>query len=131
GGNAVVLASSSHDIDDIGFHVVDQRLPVRPPPKVRTEVQLSRATLQRYAGADEMQAMPPIPPVPVELTDAGVSLWAEVPGKGRLQLFAESETELFLKVMDAQVSMVRDASGDVTGLVLHQGGFHQPGRRLS
>jgi hypothetical protein len=37
-------------------------------------------------------------------------------------LFAESETRFFLKVVDAQVEFISDASGAVTHLVIHQGG---------
>ena len=35
-------------------------------------------------------------------------------------MFAESETKFFLKLMDAQITFVKDASGKVTHLVLHQ-----------
>jgi hypothetical protein len=34
----------------------------------------------------------------------------------------ETETDFFLKELDAQITFVRDAQGVVTGLVLHQGG---------
>jgi hypothetical protein len=37
-------------------------------------------------------------------------------------LFPESETKFFLKVVDAQVSFVKDDQGAVTHLILHQGG---------
>ena len=43
---------------------------------------------------------------------------------------AESETEFFFKVTDAQISFVRDAQGAVTGLVLHQNGNDLAARRI-
>ena len=48
----------------------------------------------------------------------------------KVEIFAESETGFFLKVVDAQITFVRDSTGAVTGLVLHQNGRDTPGRRL-
>jgi hypothetical protein len=36
-------------------------------------------------------------------------------------IFAESETKFFPKVVDAQIEFVRDSTGAVTHMVLHQG----------
>jgi hypothetical protein len=38
-----------------------------------------------------------------------------------MPLFAESETLFFSKIVDAQIEFVKDESGAVTALVLHQG----------
>jgi hypothetical protein len=43
-------------------------------------------------------------------------------GQSKFQLFAESETMFFLKVIDAQVEFVKNDKGQVTHIVLHQGG---------
>jgi hypothetical protein len=43
-------------------------------------------------------------------------------GQHKLPLYPESETKFFLKVVDAQVDFVKNDKGEVTGLVLHQGG---------
>jgi hypothetical protein len=37
-------------------------------------------------------------------------------------LFAESETKFFLKEVDAEVEFVKNDKGQVTHLILHQGG---------
>jgi len=44
-------------------------------------------------------------------------------------MFAESETRFFLKVVDAQVEFVKNDTGRVTNLVLHQGGQDMKGVR--
>jgi hypothetical protein len=44
-------------------------------------------------------------------------------------VFAEKRDELFLKAVNAQVSFTRDASGAVTGLVLHQNGRDIPAEK--
>ncbi|HUL76767.1 MAG TPA: hypothetical protein VL691_05825 [Vicinamibacteria bacterium] len=51
-------------------------------------------------------------------------------GQEKVEVFAESETEFFLKVVDAQVSFRFEGGGPARGLVLHQGGQDHPGKRL-
>jgi hypothetical protein len=53
---------------------------------------------------------------------------AQATGQGEIQLFPESETKYFLKVIDAKVTFVKDASGKVTHLILHQDGDHEAKR---
>ena len=43
-------------------------------------------------------------------------------GQRKLEIFPESETEYFLKVNDIQITFVKDEQGNVTHLVVHQGG---------
>ena len=59
------------------------------------------------------------------VTSEGSRLFVKITGQPRFELFAKSDTEFFLKVIDAQVTFDRDDSGKVTNLVLHQGGGHQ------
>jgi len=42
-------------------------------------------------------------------------------GQPQAELFPESETKFFLKVVDAQVTFVKDDKGAVTHLIWHQG----------
>jgi hypothetical protein len=51
-------------------------------------------------------------------------------GQGKVEIYPSSPTEFFLKVVDAQITFVKDASGAVTQLVLHQGGRDMPGKKL-
>ena len=124
-GNVVVLGSSCHDIDDIGFHVIDQRLPVRPVPRTRSEIVLDASILDRYVGTYELEQTLSMPAFSISVRRRDRALVAEVPGKGEIELFAESETSFFLRVMDAQVTFVCDSNGAVNGLVLHQRGTEQ------
>lgn len=50
-------------------------------------------------------------------------------GQGALTLLPESETECFVKELDAQITFERDVTGAVTALVLHQGGQDQRARK--
>ena len=49
-------------------------------------------------------------------------LMTQATGQPKFPLFAESETKFFLKIVDAQVEFFKNDKGEVTYLVLHQGG---------
>jgi hypothetical protein len=51
-------------------------------------------------------------------------------GQPEAELFPKSETEYFLKVVDAQITFVLGENGEVTGLVLHQAGQDFPGEKI-
>jgi serine-type D-Ala-D-Ala carboxypeptidase/endopeptidase len=121
----VLLTNSVVGADDIGFHLLDASLPLRPPPKPRTEVAVDSTVLGRYVGEYEL-----VPAFHIVVTQEGKALFIQATGQSRVPIFAESETGFFLKVVDAQISFVRDSTGAVTGLVLHQNGRDTPGRRL-
>jgi hypothetical protein len=56
------------------------------------------------------------------VTREGDRLLAQPTGQSKAELFPESETKFFLKVVDAKVTFVKDESGKVTHLILNQGG---------
>lgn len=123
----VVLTNSAHGADDIGFHLVNPAVPLQPPPappKQRTEIPVAREILQRYVGVYELT-----PQIHIEITldDAGLGL--QVTGQPRFPIFAESETDFFLKIVDAQITFVLEG-GAVAALVLHQGGADQAARKV-
>ena len=69
------------------------------------------------------------PGLSIAVTRDGGQLFAQVTGQPKFEIFPESETRFFLKVVDAEIDFVRGADGKVTGLVLHQGGRDVPGKR--
>jgi uncharacterized protein YneR len=52
-------------------------------------------------------------------------LMSQATGQGKVEVFPRTETEFFLKEVDAQITFVKGKDGKVTGLVLHQNGDHQ------
>ncbi len=56
-------------------------------------------------------------------------LMAQATGQPKVELFPESETRYFLKVVDAQVEFQVDEAGKATGLVLTQGGQKIPAKK--
>lgn len=87
------------------------------PPVEREEIAVDRAVLARYVGTyrlnDELELV-------VTLGDDG--LLVTPTGQATLPLFAESETEFFLRAVNVQITFTVDDAGGVDGLILHQGG---------
>ncbi len=115
----VVLCNTSLDNDDIGRHILEIKYPVKhydpPPPEVIVDSKL----LQTYTGEYALG------PATVTIIAEGSRLFTQITGQPKFELFATKDTEFYLKVVEAQVSFVRDENGKVTHLILHQNGAHQ------
>ena len=85
----------------------------------RREITLPAATLQRYAGTYELA-----PKVTLTVALDGSQLTTQLTGQGAFPIFPESETQFFLKAVDAQIEFVVE-SGAVTAAILHQNGRDQ------
>ncbi len=96
--------------------------PELAPPE-RKEARVDPKVLNDYAGQYEIS-----PDFILNITVEADKLWVEPTGQRKAELFPESETKFFFKVVDAQVTFVKDAAGKVTRLVLHQGGDHEAKR---
>ncbi len=127
GMGVVVLANSSMSIDDIAIHLLDSTFALQTPEPIRrrTEIAVAPRVLERYVGEYELA-----PGFTITVTRDGNQLFIQATNQPKFPAFAESEADFFLKVVDAQISFVRDDEGTVTGLVLHQGGATVPGRRI-
>lgn len=106
--------------DDIGMHLLDPALPLAPkpvPPKTRTAIELPADVLARYVGVYQLA-----PGVTIVVTLSGDALYGHITGQSEFRLWPETETDFFLKEVDAQITFLRDAKGAVTALILHQAG---------
>ncbi len=92
----------------------------------RRQITVPHATLARYVGTYEMA-----PGRNMSITLDGEQLLTQLSGQQKLQVFAESETLFFLKVVDAQLEFNVSAAGEVASVTLHQGGRDIPLRRIS
>lgn len=84
------------------------------------------ATLSKYVGTYELQ-----PGVDMMIRLDGDHLTTQLTGQQQFPIFAESETKFFLKVVDAQLEFVKDATGAVTHAVMSQNGRNREVRRTS
>jgi serine-type D-Ala-D-Ala carboxypeptidase/endopeptidase len=123
----VVLSNTttSAGVDDIGLHLLDPAVPLLQPAKERHEVKVDAAVLEKYTGRYQFA-----PSFIITVTRQGDQLFAQATDQPRFEIFAESPREFFLKVVEAQITFVVDASGRATSVVLHQNGADQPAKRM-
>jgi CubicO group peptidase (beta-lactamase class C family) len=86
-------------------------------PVVRSEVKVDPKILAQYVGTYELN-----PKFSLTFTMEGDALYGQSNPNDKMRMYAESETKVFPKAMNAEIEFVKDDKGQVTGLVLHQGG---------
>ena len=90
----------------------------------RKEIQAPRAVLAKYVGNYELA-----PGIFIAMSLDGDRLFTQLTGQPKFEVFSESETTFFLKVVDAQLTFETDSQGKVTDVVLHQNGMDQTAKR--
>lgn len=121
----VLLGNRTGIPDDIAMHLMDESIPLTPPPSpasARAEVSVPADVLASYVGVYALDAAPAFK---LAVTLEGGQLHMQATGQQKFPVFAESQTKFFLKVVDAQVSFVAGADGKPAHLILHQGGMDQ------
>lgn len=133
---AVVLTNAAieESISDIAFHLL-LGTPVAPPAAVqpapkpgvtRTAIDLGTADLDRVVGRYRFT-----PELEMTVVRDGSGLEAQLTGQPAFPIFAEAPLSFFWRVVDAQVTFSADAGGQITGVVLHQGGGTMTGKRIA
>ena len=118
----VFVATNSQDaIQDIGFHLIDNSYPLRQIAPARKAITLSEGILESYVGEYQL----PDVNLSFSVTRKGQRLFVQQTGQRRWGLFAASETEFFMKVVEASITFMKDEKGGVTGLILRQKGDHK------
>jgi D-alanyl-D-alanine carboxypeptidase len=96
-----------------------------PLPTAPVEIKVPTDLLRRYLGDYKLA-----PGFVLTVTLEGEQLMTQGTGQPKAAIFPMSESEFFLKVVDAQISFITDASGNVDKVVLHQGGRDTPGSKV-
>ena len=128
----VVLANAATNqgVADIGLHLLNEKSPLLPaavfaPPKERKEITVNPKLFDGYVGKYQLA-----PGFILTITREGDHLFAQATGQGKNELFAESEKDYFLKVVDAQLTFETNADGVSNQVVLHQAGQNVPAKRM-
>ena len=96
------------------------------PPRQHTEIELPASALSPYVGVYQL-----VPGLELELTMRDGALFVRsTEGGDPVRLWPESSSNFFVRATDAQLTFTRDASGAVTGLVLHQYGRDRSARKI-
>lgn len=93
-------------------------------PSAPAEAKVDPALYDLYAGEYELA-----PGFILTVRRDGARLLTQATGQQELEVFPASETEFFLKVVDARITFVKGADGRVNELVLRQGGREMPAKR--
>jgi len=115
-------------VTDVVLHQngIDQkamRTSSTPPPtpeQRHKEIAVPVGTLSKYPGTYEMRAN-----VVLTVTLDGDRLMAQLTGQPKFQIFPESDTLFFYKIVDATLEFQKDGSGATTGVRLKQGPIDQ------
>ena len=91
----------------------------------RKEVAVDGKILARYVGHYQVN-----PNFAFDVTQDGNALYVQATRQDKVPVFAESQKDFFLKVVDAQLSFVADGDGPATALVLHQNGQNITANRV-
>jgi D-alanyl-D-alanine-carboxypeptidase/D-alanyl-D-alanine-endopeptidase len=124
----VVLANTSTELTTtLAEKILVSLAGGKPDPiAVRKTVKVDPAVLKSYEGK---YALAPVFAITVTIEDG--KLMAQATGQPKFEVFPESETEFFYKVVDAKLSFEKDKDGKVSGLVLHQNGLNLPGTKAA
>lgn len=88
-----------------------------PVPVVRKEISLTKEQLMKLVGNYEIEQG-----TEMKISINEEQLYAQLTGQQMFPLFAETELNFFLKVVDAQVKFEKDDKGEITILYLLQNG---------
>ena len=95
------------------------------PLPVIMEIDVDTRILDTYVGEYELG-----PNFILTVTRDKNQLITQATGQGKIEIFAESETRFFVKVMDAQLEFIKDVSGKVEKLILTQGGRKMDAKKI-
>jgi len=125
GTGVVVLSNSGDSVDDLGFHLLDSRYRLVVPPALRTAADVDPSIYDDFVGRYQLAEN-----VVFTVTREGDRLFVQLTGQPRFEVFPESGTKYFYRVVDAQITFGRGDDGSVDHLVLHQNDMDQRAERL-
>ncbi|QHI38794.1 Penicillin-binding protein 4* [Kordia antarctica] len=92
----------------------------------KKEIQLSEEVLKKYIGTYELA-----PTFFIEVNVKGNQIFAQATNQPKFELFAESEDNFFLKVVEAKITFqIDEVTKMPKSLILHQGGQNIPGKKI-
>ncbi len=96
-------------------------------PKLEQEktVEVDEKIREDYVGKYQLA-----PDVIVSVTRQGDQLFSQITGQPALKIYPRSETEFFLKEVNATVEFIRK-DGKVDGLIIYQAGLKNPAKRIN
>lgn len=95
-------------------------------PVVHREIPVAPGILEQYVGTYQLDWE-----IQIKVILENGKLITEATAQGQFPIFAETETNFFLKVVDATIEFIKDYKGEVTHLVLSKNGEERKAPRIS
>ena len=125
---ASILLSNTADYGPnlrLGVHLVNSAYSLSSPVKPHNQIAVDPRVLAAYAGRYELS-----PNFALTVRAAADRLFVQATGQAEYEVFAESETDFFYRVVDAQITFDRPDNGVTQSLTLHQNGKDLPAKRV-
>ena len=94
-------------------------------PRERKEIAVEPKILEKYVGQYKIE-----PNIVITVALENGKLLGQLAGQSKFALSAEAEDRFFSKDVNAQITFVKGAQDQVTGLTLHQGGGNFPAQKI-
>jgi CubicO group peptidase (beta-lactamase class C family) len=94
-------------------------------PREKKAISVEPEILDTYVGEYEVS-----PEFHIYITKENGQLYAAAPGHTKAKMYAESETEFFLRIADVAFTFVINEQGEITQLILHMDGEDSPAKKI-
>ena len=120
----VVLSNASGNVDDIGLHLLNPRLPLEEFTK-HIDATIDPKGLDALVGRYSLAAN-----FVMTVTREGDNLFIQATGQQKFQVYPTSDSTFYYRVVPAEVTFHRDALGKAFEIVLRQGSRDVSGKRV-
>jgi hypothetical protein len=117
-GRATGLVLHQNGLDQTAEKISDE------PTKERVAIHIDPKTYDAYAGTYQLA-----PGAVFTVRHDADRLMVQLTGQPFAEIFPESTTNFFYKIVDAQLTFVTNKDGATTALILHQNGLDQMAAR--
>jgi serine-type D-Ala-D-Ala carboxypeptidase/endopeptidase len=111
------------DLSDIGIHLLDNAAPLNRALK---PIQLEDKVLDTFVGRYQFESPGG---KTFTLRREGKQFFGQM-GDDKYEILAASETELFLREIEVELTIVRNEKGQVDQIISHQNGQQETARRI-
>jgi CubicO group peptidase (beta-lactamase class C family) len=118
----VLLTNSTAGVDDLGFHWLDDSVPLKTLTK---SITLDAKVLKEYEGVYQIS-----PTFKITITTQGSDCFLQATGQPKVSIYAEEADKFFLKVVDAKIVFGRNSEGKIEKLTLFQNGAEREGKKI-
>lgn len=88
------------------------------------DAEVSEEILKRYVGGYNL-----FPNFDIDITTENGKLFAQASGQPNIEIYPETETVFYYKVVEAKIEFIPDENGKFNNLILFQNGREMPGKR--